>query len=59
MTELRTTINRAFAEAGITIAFPQRDVHLDTGGPIRVAIEAASAESRARPEPLAKGLREA
>jgi potassium efflux system protein len=59
MTELRMTINRAFAEAGITIAFPQRDVHLDAGGPIRVAIEAPAAEGRARPEPLAKSVREA
>jgi potassium efflux system protein len=59
MTELRMTINRAFADAGITIAFPQRDVHLDTGGPIRVAIEAPAAEGRARPESLAKSLREA
>jgi len=59
MTELRMKINRAFAEAGITIAFPQRDVHLDTGGPIHVAIDAPAAESRARPEPLAKSVREA
>ena len=59
MTELRTTINRALADAGITIAFPQRDVHLDAGGPIRVALEAPVTEGRARPEPLAKNLREA
>jgi len=59
MTDLRTTINRVFAEAGITIAFPQRDVHVDTAGPIRVALEAPAAEGRARPEPLAKSVREA
>lgn len=59
MTELRMTINRAFAEAGITIALPQRDVHLDTGGPIRVAIEAPNAETAARLEPLTKSVREA
>ena len=29
MTELRTQINLAFEEAGIVIAFPQRDIHLD------------------------------
>jgi esterase/lipase superfamily enzyme len=29
MTELNRAINRAFAEAGISIAFPQRDLHLD------------------------------
>ena len=43
MTELRTAINRAFQEASIAIAFPQRDVHLDTAGPIRIAIEPAPA----------------
>ena len=59
MTELRTTINRVFAEAGITIAFPQRDVHFDADAPIRVAIEAVAAEGRARPEPHAKSVREA
>jgi potassium efflux system protein len=59
MTELRMTINRALTEAGITIAFPQRDVHVDTSGPIRVAIEAPAAEGRARPEPLTKSVREA
>jgi len=60
MTELRTAINKAFQEAGISIAFPQRDVHLDTGGPIRIAIEPTPAvESRGRSEPLAKSVREA
>ncbi|HEX5048990.1 MAG TPA: mechanosensitive ion channel domain-containing protein, partial [Gammaproteobacteria bacterium] len=58
MTELRTAINAAFAQAGIEIAFPQRDVHLDTGGPIRVAIEAPGAEERARPEPRGRSARE-
>jgi potassium efflux system protein len=60
MTELRTAINRAFQEAGIAIAFPQRDVHLDTAGPIRIAIEPApAAEGRGRIEPFSKGVREA
>jgi potassium efflux system protein len=39
MSELHTLINEAFAEAGIVIAFPQRDLHLDTSGPIRIAID--------------------
>ena len=48
MTEMRQEINRRFAEAGIVIAFPQRDVHVDTQGPIRIALDPA-------PEGLAKG----
>ena len=39
MTEMRQEINRRFEEAGIVIAFPQRDVHLDTTGPIRIAMD--------------------
>jgi potassium efflux system protein len=37
--ELNTKINAAFEEAGITIAFPQRDVHLDSAEPLRIAID--------------------
>jgi potassium efflux system protein len=39
--ELNEAINEKFAAAGITIAFPQRDVHVDTQGPLRVRIENA------------------
>jgi potassium efflux system protein len=39
VTEINRAINRAFADAGISIAFPQRDVHLDTTTPLRVEIE--------------------
>jgi potassium efflux system protein len=46
ITELNRAINHAFAEAGLSIAFPQRDVHLDTSAPLRVQIEG-------RPEPQA------
>ncbi len=49
-TALHKAINRKFTEAGITIAFPQRDLHLDTNGPLRVSIE----ESR-RDEPIDRG----
>jgi potassium efflux system protein len=35
---LTTTINRKFNEAGITIAFPQRDVHLNATHPIEVRV---------------------
>jgi potassium efflux system protein len=37
--ELHTAINRKFTEAGITIAFPQRDVHLDTSQPLDIRIQ--------------------
>jgi hypothetical protein len=37
--ELNEAINDKFQAAGITIAFPQRDVHLDTSGPLRVRLE--------------------
>jgi len=38
-TDLRTRIYKAFNEAGINIAFPQRDVHLDVVGPVEVALK--------------------
>jgi potassium efflux system protein len=41
ITALHKSINRKFEAAGITIAFPQRDLHLDTNGPLRVSIEDA------------------
>jgi potassium efflux system protein len=37
-TQLHQEINKRFNEAGITIAFPQRDVHLDTLKPLEVRI---------------------
>jgi potassium efflux system protein len=36
--ELNVTIDNAFKEAGVTIAFPQRDVHLDATGPLEVRV---------------------
>ncbi len=38
MTELRLAINQKFKAAGIVIAFPQRDVHLDTTRPLDIRI---------------------
>ena len=38
MTRLHTAINNKFNDAGITIAFPQRDVHLDTSRPLDIRI---------------------
>jgi small-conductance mechanosensitive channel len=36
--DLLHMIDRAFAEAGIAMPFPQRDVHLDIGKPVPVEI---------------------
>jgi potassium efflux system protein len=36
--ELRCSLNDRFNEAGIVVAFPQRDVHLDTSAPLDVNI---------------------
>ncbi|HHH44552.1 MAG TPA: mechanosensitive ion channel [Gammaproteobacteria bacterium] len=41
LTRLHEAINRKFNEAGIVIAFPQRDVHLDTSQPLDVRIHRA------------------
>jgi potassium efflux system protein len=38
-TELHLEIYRRFKEAGIVIAFPQRDVHLDSEKPLRITID--------------------
>ncbi len=38
VSDIRHRIDERSREAGIRIAFPQRDVHLDTSGPIQVAI---------------------
>jgi potassium efflux system protein len=40
-TDLHSAIMHKFEAASIEIAFPQRDVHLDTLGPLRVHIEKA------------------
>ncbi len=37
-TDLHRAINRKFNEAGIVIAFPQRDLHLDTASPLEVRL---------------------
>ena len=34
--ELRLAINERFNELGIVVAFPQRDVHFDTSGPLEI-----------------------
>ena len=46
LSELNQAINDKFEQAGIVIAFPQRDVHLDTSGPLDVRIRRASSTQR-------------
>jgi potassium efflux system protein len=36
--ELHKAIDREFRKAGIVIAFPQRDVHFDTGSPLKIQV---------------------
>ena len=36
--ELNDAINRKFEDAGIVIAFPQQDIHLDTSRPLDLRI---------------------
>jgi potassium efflux system protein len=43
--ELNETINQKFTKAGISIAFPQRDIHLDTSEPLDIRIHQAQPES--------------
>ncbi len=38
LSDLRFMIEKQMREAGIVIAFPQRDVHLDSAGPLRVEL---------------------
>ena len=45
--ELNVAIDNAFKEAGVTIAFPQRDVHLDATGPLEVRVVAEPSGSNA------------
>jgi len=47
--ELRFTIDDLFREAGIVIAFPQRDLHLDTARPLDVRLHHASSASEDAP----------
>jgi potassium efflux system protein len=43
--ELHMAIDQKFREAGITIAFPQRDVHFDPGRPLQVRIASDQQET--------------
>jgi len=39
--DLLHMIDRAFADAGLAMPFPQRDVHLDAAAPLRVEVTKA------------------
>ena len=55
---LHKAINHKFNQEGIVIAFPQRDLHLDTNGPLQVTIDGAgqagSGEVNSNSSPEAK-----
>ena len=38
-TELHSALNETLTEAGIVIAFPQRDIHLDTSKPLEIRMQ--------------------
>ncbi|HQR21249.1 MAG TPA: mechanosensitive ion channel [Burkholderiaceae bacterium] len=38
MSDLRFMLEKRFAEAGVSIAFPQRDIHLDAARPLQVEV---------------------
>ncbi len=52
-TDLNKAINQKFADAGIEISFPQRDVHLDTKGPLDVRVVSEPSESKSDPRSTA------
>ncbi len=39
MSDLRFMLERQFGEAGIDVAFPQRDVHIDASRPLRIELQ--------------------
>lgn len=54
MSDIRHRIDKLFKEAGIVIAFPQRDVHLDTTAPLAVQVYSPGDEPEAGDEEEAK-----
>ena len=51
---LHSAINEKFGEAGIVIAFPQRDVHLDTSKPLEVRINKDKQNEDQAPDTVTK-----
>jgi small-conductance mechanosensitive channel len=50
--DLRYMIEKALSDAGIAVPYPQRDVHLDAAGPLKVEVV-----SRAEAQPLRRDAR--
>jgi potassium-dependent mechanosensitive channel len=52
--DLRFMINRSLSEHGIVIAFPQRDIHLDTSRPLEVHVvsDAVTASTPVNKQPI-------
>ena len=48
--QLHRAIDDEFRRAGIVIAFPQRDVHLDQIGPLEISVVSHQADRAARPK---------
>jgi potassium efflux system protein len=44
--DMNMTIDKSFRQAGITIAFPQRDVHLDASSPLEVRVVSETSGSK-------------
>ncbi len=49
--EVRFRLDEVFREAGIVVAFPQRDVHLDSTRPLDVRVVSAAEDRQERPLP--------
>ncbi len=45
LSEIRFVVGEEFVKAGISIAFPQRDVHIDASRPIKVEGVSAASDS--------------
>jgi small-conductance mechanosensitive channel len=46
LSDLRFMIEKQFREAGIVIAYPQRDVHLDSSRPLRIEVFRSGEEGK-------------
>jgi small-conductance mechanosensitive channel len=40
--DLRFMMDKALNEAGITVSFPQRDIHLDSSQPLQIEVSSSS-----------------